>query len=242
MVGSANGNLYQIDISLGAVVGAIPVGQAGGTTSGIVAPPIVDITNGTTFAVSANDGTSAVLVEDDTASLTELARGNIGLGSTLGTPLRLYQPAFSNDYYNDPSTGVISLCGTGASDTSPWQYVFGFTGSTMNTAPSLSQQLLTSTGARCTGWTEFFNPNVGTAGTDFFFFGLTQDCTAPGTAGGCVEALSSDPTIPTATVTVTGGPSGIVVDNYSTAAQASSIYFTAVNVNTAYKFTQNGLQ
>jgi hypothetical protein len=240
MVGSANGNLYQIDTSVGGVVAVLPVGA--GTTSGIVAGPIVDITNGTTFVVSANDGTSAVLVEADTASMLELARGNIGLGSAGGTPLRLYEPAFSNLYFNNPSSGEIRLCGTGAADTTPWQYAFGFTGSTMNSGPSFSQQLLTSTRARCTGWTEFFNPNVGgVLGTDFFFFGLTQDCTALGTAGGCVAEITGTNTTPT-TATVNGGPSGIVVDNYSVAAEASSIYFTSANVNTAYKFTQNGLQ
>jgi hypothetical protein len=112
----------------------------------------------------------------------------------------------------------------------------------MKTIPSFSQQLLTSTTARCTGWTEFFNPNIGiTLGTDFFFFGLTQDCTATGAPGGCVaEITNSNTTMVTATVA--GGPSGIVVDNYSTAVQASSIYLTAETLQTAYKFTQNGLQ
>jgi hypothetical protein len=49
-------------------------------------------------------------------------------------------------------------------------------------------------------------------------------------------------TTTTTTAAVAGGPSGIVVDNYSTAAQASSIYLTAEGQQTAYKFTQNGLQ
>jgi hypothetical protein len=44
------------------------------------------------------------------------------------------------------------------------------------------------------------------------------------------------------TATVAGGPSGIIADNYSTALQASSIYFTAENLQTAYKLTQNGLK
>ena len=242
MVGSANGNLYQIDTSLGAVVGALAVGQFGAASSGIVAAPAVDVTNGTIFAVSANGGSSAVLVEVDTASFLELARGNIGLGSSSGTPLKLNEPAFSNLYFNNPSSGVVRLCGTGAADTSPWQYSFGFTGSTMDTVPSFSQQLLTSTAARCTGWTEFFNPNVGgVLGTDFFFFGLTQDCTGLGTSGGCVAEITGTNTTPV-TATVNGGTSGIIVDNYSTVLQASSIYFVAANVNTAYKFTQNGLQ
>ena len=240
MVGSANGSLYQINTATGAL--ATLVVASGGTSPGIVAGPIVDVTNGTTFVVSANDGTSAVLVEADTASMTLLSRARIGQGAAGGTALNLHEPAFSNLYFTNPSSGVIRLCGTGAADTTPWQYAFGFTGRTMKTTPSFSRQLLTSTAARCTGWTEFFNPNIGTfLGTDFFFFGLSQDCTAPGAAGGCVAEITGGNTTPV-TATVNGGPSGIVVDNYSTAVQASSIYLCAGKVNTAYKFTQNGLQ
>ena len=239
MVGSANGTLYRINTSTGAL-STLVVGKSGATSPGIVAPPMVDVTNGTTFVVSANDGTSAVLVEADTATMTVLSKARIGRGSSGGTALNLFQPAFSNQYFNNPSSGNIRLCGTGAADTTPWQYSFGFTGRTLNTTVSFSQQLLTSTLSRCTAWTEFFNPNVN-GGTDFFFFGLTRDCTAPGTGfpGGCVVARSSNITI--TKVKMNGGPSGIVIDNYSTAAQASSIYMMAGKLNTAYKFTQNGL-
>ena len=240
MVGSENGSLYQINTSTGAVA-TLAVGKKGGTTPGITAAPIVDVTNGTTFVVSANDGTSAVLVQADTTSLTQLAKARIGEGSSTGTSLALYEPAFTNQYFNNPSAGDVRLCGTGAADTTPWQYSFGFTGTTMNTVISDKGQLLTSTAARCTGWTEFFNPNEGN--TDYFFFGLTQDCTSAGTAGGCVvELTGAGPTLALTFATVNGGPSGIVVDNYSTAGQASSIYLSAEHINTAYKFTQNGLQ
>lgn len=46
-------------------------------------------------------------------------------------------------------------------------------------------------------------------------------------------------------VTVANGPSGIIVDNFAdsiTYHEASSIYLTSEAGNTAYKFTQNGLQ
>ena len=135
---------------------------------------------------------------------------------------------------------MIHLCGTSATDTSPWQYAFGFVGHTLKTVATVAQAASyfhSSTAAGCTEWTEFFNS---TLGTDFFFFGLTQDCTATGAAGGCVAEITDTNTTPT-TVTVNGGPSAIMVDNYSSAAQASSIYLSAVKVNTAYKFTQNGL-
>jgi hypothetical protein len=111
----------------------------------------------------------------------------------------------------------------------------------MNVAPVSSAQLLPSITAECTGWTEFFNPNIGAGGTDFFFFGLTAECTGAGTSG-CVQARNADGSL-LSFKNITGGPSGIVVDNFSTAAQASSIYFTGATApNAAYKLTQNGLQ
>jgi len=262
MVGAANGNLYQVNAATG-VVAHLRIGQ--GFNSGIVAAPIVDVTNGTTFVVSSNCGNScpagvslgAVLAEVDTATLTLLAEANIGQGSSGGhTRVNLYQPALDNDYYNSNfSTAQIHLCGTGAADTTPWQYAFGFTAPVaqpiMNTTASVAQALPTnpanSTAARCTGWTEFFNPNIGAGpGTDFFFFGLSPDCNATGAAGGCVEEIGiNGATTTTITNTINGGPTGIVVDNYANSAtypQASSIYFVAESVSDAYKLTQNGLQ
>jgi hypothetical protein len=46
----------------------------------------------------------------------------------------------------------------------------------------------------------------------------------------------------TVTATENGGTSGIVIDNQSTAGQASSIYFGRLGGNTGVKVTQNGLQ
>lgn len=238
MVGARNGNLYQINTTTGAIASII-IGAHGGVNPGVIAAPVVDVTNGTTFVVSANDGTSGVIVEVDTSTLIQLSKARVGIGAKSGTPLSILQPAFSNDYYTNPTTGTVHLCGTGAADTTPWQYSFGFTGRTMKTVPAFSHQLLTSTAATCSNWTEFFNPNIN-GGTDFYFFGLNQDCSGAFSSG-CVVARTTD-AAPLVTAPITGGPSGIVVDNYSTAGQASSIYFCAAKLNTAYKFTQNGLQ
>jgi len=243
MVGSANGNLYGINTTSAALTVFFPIVGGGSPSPGIVAPPIVDVTNGTTFAVSANDGTSAVLVEFDTASALQVSRGRIGMGAAGGTPFNIHSPAVSNRYYNNPSSGEIRVCGTGETDATPWQYAFKFIGHTMKSTLPFSQQLLPSTAAHCAGFTEFFNPNVGdSSGTDYFFFGLTQDCTGPGGPGGCVAEFTNVAPSTIFTATVTGGPSGIIVDNYSTVLGASNIYFTAEGINTAYKFTQNGLQ
>jgi hypothetical protein len=241
MAGSGDGNLYQINTTNPANVLSLAVGKKGRPYSAIVAAPAVDVTNGTTFVVDANDGTSAVLVQVDTASLTQIAKARIGAGGTAaaaGTAMFLYGPAADDAYFTSPASGNIRLCGTDPATTTPWQYAFAFTGSLMNTTSSFSQQLPGSTATRCTGWIEFFNPNIA-GGTDFFFFGLTQDCTGAGTSGCVVERLSDTSLL---TANLNGGPTGIIVDNDSNAAQASSIYMTAVKFNAGYKFTQNGLQ
>jgi hypothetical protein len=244
MVGNLDGDLYQINTMTGSL-GTLPIGA--GNNHAILAPPIVDVTNGTTFVVDADDGAGAVLVEVKTSTLLKISTGRIGQGNSVaGNNVMLFQPAFSNDYYNGLPDGIVALCGTGLSDTTPWAYAFGFVGSLMHEPAATTQQLSTVAANGCTGWTEFFNPNVGTSpGTDFFFFGLTGNCTTIGgsSTDGCVVSISQHAGVTTdSTAEVNLGPSGIVVDNYSTAAQASSIYFTSVGVNTAYKFTQSGLQ
>jgi len=237
MIGSANGTLYKVDSKTGSIA-LLVVGA--GTTDGIVAAPIVDVTNGTTFVVSADDGkVGGVLLQADNLTMKALAKNNLGKAAFSGTAMHLYQPAFSNDYFTSPASGVVRVCGTGTADTTPWQYAFGFTGPVMKTVASFSQQLVNSADARCTGWTEFYNPNIN-GGTDYFFFGLTQDCTGTGVPNGCVAETTGN--MAPVTATVDGGPSGIVVDNYSTAGQASSIYFTAEKTSAFYKLTQNGLK
>jgi hypothetical protein len=223
-----------------------------GLSGGIVSAPVVDVTNDSTFVVTADLGFAAGIVQVRTSAMVARSTAELGLGAsgTGGTALTLYEPAISNDYFPTPSNGVLTLCGTGPSDTSPYQYVFGFNGTLMKEMPLFKQQLSTSTAARCTGWTEFFNPNIGASGTDFFFFGLTQDCTSitgDATSGCIAEETNLIPTSTSATVVkaqLTGGPSGIIIDNYAnpvTYPEASSTYCTALRVNVAYKFTQNGL-
>jgi hypothetical protein len=326
IIGSVNGNLYQVNTSEGLVTESLVVGLSGSTSPGIYATPIVDIANGFTFVVDADaSAAGAEILQVDTATLVVHSTAHIGEGSSTGTVLHLRQPTFSNAYYTTPSDGIITLCGTGASDTTPYQYTFGFdTNGIMIETPLSAVQLSASDFDTCTGWDEFFNPYAGvadtvtataissdvltvtasnsftvgetvyiqgtdesflngqavtvasligsgpsytgftanftnpdysnpadtgdvTVGTDFFFFGLTSDCTLlPGGTGvttGCVVAMGNNAGTTTTTIAaVDGGPSGVIIDNYSTASEASSIYFTALSADTAFKFTQNGLQ
>ena len=105
----------------------------------------------------------------------------------------------------------------------------------------------------CAPYTELFNPNITLSGGpndhDLLISGLVG-------AGGNGYIITND--ISTGIITAgedfvnyPGGVSGIVVDNTSTAAQASSVYFstqgvvnvgTCANARCAVKLTQSGLQ
>ena len=238
-VGDVEGFLWSVNVDNPALTASLAVGLSGKFHTAILDGPLVDSDNGTVFAVSSNDGTSAVVVQADTSSLAELQRGRIGEGSTTGTSVSIYDGAFNNNYFNAPGTGGLFLCGTGASDVTPWRYFFGFSGRILNASASSSAPLLTSTNARCSPITEFFNQNIGAAGTDFFFWSLTADCTGAGTSG-CVMSRNNFDVVTTADQP--GGTSAIIIDNNSTAGQASSIYFTdEANSGSAVKLTQNGL-
>jgi hypothetical protein len=238
-VGDGRGILFSVNADTPGLQASLTVGLPGAVHSAIVDGPIVDAANSTVFAFSSNDGAGAVIVQADTSSLAELQRGRIGVGSTTGTSVNIYDGAFNNNYFNDPSTGALFLCGTSPTDTSPWRYFFQFTGRVMNPTPSSSVSLLASTSARCSPISEFFNKNIGANGTDFFFWGLTTECTGPATPG-CVISRNNFDVVTTANEA--GGTSAIIIDNNSTAGQASSIYFTdQADPKGAVKLTQNGL-
>jgi hypothetical protein len=239
-VGDSNGTLSAFNSVTPGTIQTLAVGVVGVTGDNILDPPLVDSTNGVVYAVSADDGNSAVLVEASTSTLAQLARVNIGRGSSTGTYIPMYNGAPDNNYYNSPSTGRFLVCGTAANGLAPTLYTLSFTGTILNTTPVSTSQIVANTGARCSPITEFYNLNVGT-GTDFFFFGVTTGCPVAG-GGGCIMSRQNPGTAPTP-VAEAGGTSAIMVDNQSTAPQASSIYFgTLAAPGTAVKLTQSGLQ
>ena len=107
----------------------------------------------------------------------------------------------------------------------------------------------------CSPLTEIYN--TGTS-KDWLFLGVNVNC-PNSMSGGCVEAwdITSGPpssgASPTNQSSENGGTSGIVVDNVSSEAQASSLYFSTLgtapcgtpgggNTGCAVKLTQAGLQ
>jgi len=122
----------------------------------------------------------------------------------------------------------------------------------------------------CSPVTEVYNPTgVGGIPADFMFFSVRTNSdpltlvncghTTDAPAGGCLGSLNviadattgTFPLVFTASLPEDGGTSGIVVDNVSPDAQASSIYFSPLGdatspgdctyVGCAVKATQNGL-
>jgi hypothetical protein len=244
-IGDSNGVLKSVLAATGTLSATTLTVGSTGLGGGIVDPPIVDSTNGTVFAFSGNDGTGAVVVQANTA-LTQLARGSVGRGGASGTAINLHAGAFSNGYFSTPSTGFLYVCGTlNSGNARPALYRFGFTGTTLNTAGAGGPlQIGNTSPSECSPTTEFFNSNT-TAHTDTLFLGITTDCVTGG-AGGCIDDYNITGAMPTAAlngVGETGGTSGIVVDNVSTSAQASSVYFSTLGAtHSAIKLTQSGLQ
>jgi len=170
------------------------------------------------------------------------------VASQSGTAVSLFQPALSDAYSTTLPPEWPGYAALVRVTLLRGQYSFGFTLTggvfVLNTTPTLSAQLSTSTTSHCTGWTEFFNPNAGANGTDYFFFGMTAECTGAATPG-CVVMRTDDDAFTPLTFNVAGGSSGLGGgQRQPTAGQASSIYFTGANgpPNTAFKLTQNGLQ
>ena len=232
---------------------------ATGSAYGIPDSVILDSSSQRIYAFSGNDGTAgaSATVVQISFTLTNAVRVHIGLGSVGTTTggVDLHTGAFDNDYWSaTPSSGHLFVCGTGPSDTTPYHYWIGFTSyPVMNSTPTGSLQRYTTAGLPCAPAAEIYNPNINLGGTagdhDLLIGGLVG---ANGNGWIITNDISSG-AVPAGlnTVNYPGGISGVTVDNTSTSAQASSVYFStqgSVNVGTcnnnrcAVKLTQSGLQ
>jgi hypothetical protein len=185
--------------------------------------------------------------------------------------VNVHAPTFDNNYYNGTGTGHLFICDNSTS-AAPAMYAITFTGAgVMNNAvdPTLGvsfASLATSGYAECAPITEIFQPGSdgGPDGTDYMLLGVGRIAGGTGAFGAAVGQAygvtnsyvmtkgieHSVNTYPAAQ----DGISGIVVDNISPVAQASSMYFTTEAVGTsadpvcgtgkycAVKLTQSGLQ
>ena len=176
-IGAANGILYSVNVNTPGTVSSLLVG-GGATNGGILDAPLLDSVGGSVFAVSSNNGAGAVVVQAST-SLSVKSAVNIGIGSSGGTSVNIYDGDFVNNF-TTPLSGHLLVRGTSPTNSTPYRYLLPFDGSGNLTAvPGVA--VSTSTAARCGPVTEFFNPNVGW-GTDFLFWSVSQNC-SPGANG-----------------------------------------------------------
>jgi hypothetical protein len=124
----------------------------------------------------------------------------------------------------------------------------------MNSTPTGSLARSPSfAGLECSPYTEFYNPNINLNGDTTHHDLLVSSLLGANPDGYIITNDISDGSVPggLSNVQYDSGVSGIIVDNTSTAAQASSVYFstqsvvnvgTCVNQRCAVKLTQLSLQ
>jgi hypothetical protein len=239
-----------------------------GNAASITDAPIVDSTQGRVFAFTGNH-TSATLgganvVQADTAlSAASVTRLDVGIGRKFN----LHDGAFDDAYFSNVATGHLYVCANSGANSG------SSSGANANNQPTLKRisfnsngtmavvdagtLLLATTGTTCSPVTEILN---GT--TDWMFFSV-QGSGSPLACAliGCVISVSvptaspfTFPAAVDAALPERGGTSGIVIDNVSTAGQASSVYFSILansnvlhscggtsGVGCAVKATQSGL-
>jgi len=229
--------------------------QAVGTGGAIVDAPIVDGTNGTVFAVNGTDTTNNGTILQANTALGGAVSFSIGGTGAAGSAIYSGTFDNNYFTSAVPTlTGHMYVCGKDPANIDrPAVYQLNFNGVTgvLSSVGTPLIGLANGDGEACSPVTEFENPNGGGAGvaTDLIFFSIGNLAANanPIPAGsrcrannaGCVISINvtgnptwnnTTPTTVTATAATpannAGSTSGIVVDNTSTAAQASSFYFS----------------
>jgi hypothetical protein len=170
----------------------------------------------------------------------------------------MHDGAFDDRYINgDGAHGHLFTCGTDTAFTYPDHYWIGFSNyPTMDTGIQGMLVREYSFGVPCSPYTEFWNPNVNLNGVkgehDILassLIGGSQIRT--GTGWIATDDITQGTVIGVNAVNYPGGTSGVIADNISTEAQASSFYFgtlgpssqgTCATTNCAVKLTQTSLQ
>ena len=261
-------NTNKVFVSDGAKVLAYTVGASSFTAAGsvtvsgtpatIVLSPVLDSTNGFLYVFSqSNNASNRAIVSQMPLSLASHTDVNIGANTTGFASV--LDGTFDNAYFaSGPSAGTLYACGMQSGNgNKPALYSISFAANgAVNTTPVMNGNLHVNNAANsngsCSPLTEFFD------GThDRLFVGVGINNNGGGGANqvtmwDITSRLTSTATTPNATaVNEIGGTSGITVDNNSSQAQASSIYFGTLqrsasgpcgNFFCAVKLTQGGLQ
>jgi hypothetical protein len=236
-VGGANGILYDVNPTVSPTT--ITASQAIGSGTGIVDGPLLDPTagtGGTLYAFVADDGSTNCGSSQPCSAVfqfqSEYSSGNPGAETTTGigsSTIPVHGGTFDNIYFNSSNaTGNLYTCAQPGSTSTIYQIPI-----TANTVPGAANVGVavstTGPGPVCSPMTEVFN---GT--TDLIFGGIsTSGVSVTGCTGGaCVYNFDvTSGTTPLSIgygLTSTSGSSAIVIDNTSSDAGASNVYFTTL--------------
>jgi len=233
-VGCSDGKLYGFNSS-GAPLAtpSVTVGN-GSALGGIVDPPIVDGVDGFVYAVSGSNGTNAVLVQ---ASTTLGTHTTMPVGDA--NVFNLHEPALSNAYYTSPTTAgaliYVAAYNNAGNEIELYGYCFNAS-SVLANCPGVSPAgpqtaiLNTAPGSQLeyAPLTEFYNS---TTSNDWLFVSVLQNRN-PNIGLFNINSFPASATLAASTQEGSGA-SGMVIDNNSSSAQASSIYFGALSTTAA---------
>jgi hypothetical protein len=243
-VGGSDGKLYMVPLTIcpgsACTISSVTVGSSN-TFGGIYDGPLLDSTFQTVFAFAGDNGTGAGVMFE--------TNENLNLGPNVSAPMgvsaffNIFDGAPDDAYFNNAIggasvTGHLFSCGVNGGSGSPSLYWSTFTKNVGNlslTNPPRLNTTLTKVnipgnpGTGCGPLTEFKN-----GATDRLFFSQSSvpanKCVSGSPADGCVFMYDITNTsgignAPTAAARAHSGTSGIIIDNASGSAQASSIYF-----------------
>ena len=209
---------------------------------GFAAPPMVDSSNGNVYLFTADNNVAGCGGAGAVPSVIQIPAGFAGgaaasSSAALGTcsdTIPVYDGDFDNAYYTSVSgTGHMYVCGNPGGV--PTLYQITVTAGALS-APTAGPALGTAN-FTCSPVTEVDNPNAVGGAKDWIFMsvqnsavtGVPISCPA---AAGCIMSfdVTSGAAINAGTTTAArasapGGASGVVLDNTSTLAGASQVYF-----------------
>ena len=228
-----------VDMTVGGIDGSGTTTTLKLANTGFDDAPLVDVTTGTMYVFARADQASNVTavyqlpIPSIPGDLDNITGPEVLVSDSATNPVSaMFNGAFDEAYYDSGGTGNLYACGTSGTVNALWQ--IPITGGVMGT-PVLGPALTTVDGS-CSPITEFLN---GT--TDRMFLSVDGNAMTGGPincpfAAGCI--MSFDITNPltwglststAATATETGGTSGIIIDNSSSAGGASQVYFTPLS-------------
>lgn len=273
--GTAGGQIHAVDAATGTVtssgqLGAYKIAANNAIPTGVREAPIVDSAAQRVYAFV--DSSIASTCGAECKSVFQLpiplvaggsgTQANVGRGQISFRVM--YGGTFDDAYYNsaDPTlpTGSLYVCGSISDNSSsmrPTIWKIPITSNLMGT-PVVGPTLTTATADNCSPITEVKNGIH-----DYLFVGVGQPTTTTGTKSACnagngtctvymldLNGIGTWGTgvVPNSSLTAPGGTSGIVVDNVSTTAGASQVYYstlgdsTVSNVGNAVQASQAGLK